>query len=251
MILLSADTWEVRTTTKKGRGVFATRDIEPGAVIGDYIGKTIRIDDEDKYEKGNDLYLMYYSETASIYPDKKKPGIHFLNHSCTPNCWMYTYHGHTLFFALRRIHKGEELTISYLMQPLDEDCDPCTHLCYCDGLICDQTMHLTPKRHSAWTLLDERLAKKTKHKRAVIGKILPLLDRYPKRIGDHPVYTLFGAIDQVPLRVTASKLPSITTMRKLLRVSGRTLLFPKLRLHIYGVRDGLLVSKIVGRKLSV
>ena len=40
-------------------------------------------------------------------------GTHYINHSCEPNAYMKTLYGHVLFFALRDILPGEEITIDY------------------------------------------------------------------------------------------------------------------------------------------
>ena len=38
---------------------------------------------------------------------------HYINHCCEPNAYMRITHGHVLFFALRDIPAGEEITIDY------------------------------------------------------------------------------------------------------------------------------------------
>ncbi|MDO8341371.1 MAG: SET domain-containing protein, partial [Candidatus Woesebacteria bacterium] len=136
MFLLKKSYWEVKKTKNRGYGVFIKEKIIKGTIIGDYIGKVI---ETSKYDLKNDkkgLYLMYYTDKAAIYPNLKKLGIHLLNHSCKPNCWIYTYCGHTLFFAIRNIKAGEELTISYLLPPKDTTCNPCTHNCRCGSKTC-------------------------------------------------------------------------------------------------------------------
>ena len=57
----------------------------PGTLIGDYLGLLIPNEKEDEYETGRDLYLMYYDERVSIWPDQTQPGVHIVNHSCEPN----------------------------------------------------------------------------------------------------------------------------------------------------------------------
>lgn len=238
MILLPGNYWEIRNTLKKGRGVFAKRDIAPGTVIGDYIGKVLKTAQEDIYEKDEHLYLMYYHDQASIYPtDRKKPGIHLINHSCTPNSWMYTYKGHALFFAIRHIFAGEEITVSYLLSPYDDTCDPCTHACYCQTRFCTSTMHLPKDRYKKWKTFDEENGRKTKRERVRYGKDLPQLSSYPNRIVDHPIYTLFGSARKPSKRLNDKALPSITQLRKMLRETGRTLHFPKLNKRVLGVQD--------------
>ncbi len=190
MILLARDFWEIKTTKRKGRGLFAKKEITAGTVIGDYLGKVIRTVDYDLDKDKDGLYLMYYSDEASIYPDLKKPDIHLLNHSCTPNCWIYTYRGHTLFFALRIIKLGEELTISYLLGP-KETCTNCVHICKCGSDRCTGTMHLTKEKYNKWQKFQNSQNKKTKKQKVVFGKNLPVLSSYPKTVPDVSIYEEF------------------------------------------------------------
>ena len=241
-MLLSNDLWQVKDAGKKGKGIFAKKDIEPGTIIGDYIGKVIKTAEEDIYEDKEHFYLMYYHDRASIYPDLKKPGIHLLNHSCTPNCWMYTYKGHTLYFAIRRIFKGEELTVSYLLSPQDKDCNPCDHLCACKSSVCYGTMHLSDERYDKWIKVHDAQEKKTKPGRITYGKELPKLSSYPKEIADHDVYNLFGSSQKPAKQLGDTVLPSKKQLRKLIRESGRILKFPKVNTTVYGIVDDLIIS---------
>ncbi len=187
MFLLSDDYWRVRKTEEKGLGVFAKKKIRIGTVIGDYLGKVHHIADYDSAdEKG--MYLMYFTDQAYIYPDTSKPGIHLLNHSCRPNCWIYTYRGHTLFFALRTIKVGEELTISYLLSPEDEMCHPCTHVCKCESTCCTGTMHLPQDTYERWQKFQKEERKQTKTVKFRYGDVLPILVSYPKTIPNNPIY---------------------------------------------------------------
>lgn len=184
MILLSDAYWEIKDTKDKGRGLFAKMNISKGSVIGDYIGKILHprnaVVDEENF------YLMYYHDRAVISPDLEKPGVHLLNHSCSPNSWLYIYKGHTLAFALRHLPSGEELTIPYLLSPKDKFCEPCLHICKCGNAKCSGTMHLSKKTYTKWRKLTDAQAKETKKERVRYGKELPLLSSYPKKIpGDY------------------------------------------------------------------
>ncbi len=243
MLLLPEDVWEVRTTEKKGKGVFAKKDILPGVVIGDYLGKIMPMEEEDTVDI-NDFYSMYYSETVFIYPDPQKNGIHLINHSCLPNAWMYTYKGHTLYFSLRHIFPGEELSVSYLVSPQDLECNPCTHLCACDSLFCSGTMHLTDKRFNAWDAFHTLQENRTEQEKVIANEELQKLSEYPENIPDDPIYPLFGFKNHAPKIIESQTLPSTQEIRNLLREHGSTLLFPALHLHILGVQENLLVSEV-------
>ena len=74
---------------------FCQKKIRIGTVIGDYLGKYIISLIMIPLMRKDVLNVFYRS---GVYlPDTSKPGIHLLNHSCRPNCWTYTYRGHTLF----------------------------------------------------------------------------------------------------------------------------------------------------------
>ena len=180
MILLKDEYWEIRETVNKGRGLFAKKPIPKGAIIGDYLGKVIH--PKDAVIDEENFYLMYYHDTAAISPEIDKPGVHLLNHSCVPNAWLYIYKGHTLAFALKKILKGEELTIPYLLSPKDEFCKPCLHICECGNSQCTKTMHLSKARYSKWRKFNDKWANETKREKVRVGQDLPQLSSYPKTI---------------------------------------------------------------------
>lgn len=189
MFLIPQDFWQVKKTAHKGLGVFAAKKLKRGTVIGDYLGKVIKTSEYDFTLDKNGLFLMYYSDAASVYPDLTIPGIHLINHSCSPNCWIYTYHGHTLFFALRNIKAGEELTISYLLSPKTGFCHPCPHVCRCQSKNCTGSMHLSSKKFAIWQAFQDKQTKITRRARVVFGQNLPPLSKYPKSIPIDPVYS--------------------------------------------------------------
>ncbi|MDO8657885.1 MAG: SET domain-containing protein [Candidatus Levybacteria bacterium] len=240
MFLITDDYWEVRDTKEKGKGVFAQKNINSGVVIGDYIGMVVKTAEENICEDTG-LYLMYYHNLASIYPDLNQNGIHLLNHSCTPNCWMYTYKGHTLFFTLRKIFTGEELTISYLLSPKDKYCQPCMHICKCGSAVCPGTMHLSETRYKKWAVFHNREEKETKKARIRYGKTLPKLTSYPKNILDNPIYSLFGSSQESPKILKNHFIPSVSEIRKLIKETGRIIYLPQLKLKITGVVEDEIV----------
>ncbi len=198
MIFLDKEYLEVKATKNKGKGIFAKKIISAGMIIGDYIGKVLKTRDIDLKKMGEDLYLMYYHDEASIYPDLEKDGIHLINHSCVPNCWIYILHGHTLLFALRDIKPNEELTISYLLAPKSDLCNPCPHVCMCGSQNCNKTFHLSESRFKKWREFQKAREKKDKQslpfrgKKAKIkyGSELKLLPSYPKTIPNDYIKTV-------------------------------------------------------------
>lgn len=189
MFLLKKEYWQIKKTKEKGYGVFASKEINAGVVIGDYLGKVIKTEQYNLDDDKNGLYLMYFSNQASIYPNLNKPDVHLLNHSCQPNCWIYVYKGHSLFFALRKIKPYEELTISYLLSPKGKSCNPCIHLCKCKSKVCTGTMHLSEEKYQIWQNFQNKENKKTRKVKVVFGKNLPRLAYYPKIIPNNPIYS--------------------------------------------------------------
>ena len=190
MFLISEDFWEVKKTKEKGNGVFARKEIKKGTVIGDYLGKVIKTEEYDLREDEKGLYLMYLTDEASIYPDLTKPGLHLFNHSCTPNYFIKIYKGHTLFFALRDIKSGEELTISYMLAPVEEQYE---HACKCGSKFCTGAMHLSKEKYEGWQEYQAREKKKAGVVRFTFGKNLPRLKSYPKRIYSNKIYAAFSS----------------------------------------------------------
>lgn len=188
MFLLPPSYFSIRQTKAKGRGVFARKRISAGTVIGDYLGVVVHIAQYDaSYEKG--MYLMAFTDESFIYPPVDTPGIHCINHACKPNCWMYVYQGHTLFFALRDIQPGEELTISYLLSPKEDSCgDSCVHVCKCGGSSCTGSMHISQQSYRRWRKFLHREMSRTTLAPYRIGAPLQKLLTYPSAIPINPIY---------------------------------------------------------------
>lgn len=180
MILLPNKYWEVKKTKNKGQGIFALQEISKGTIIGDYLGKIIHPLNAIIDEKN--IYLMYYSDEAVILPDLKITGAHLINNSCTPNSWLYIYKGHTLAFVLRNIVPGEEITIPYLLPPIDNYCNPCLHICNCGSKKCIKTMHMTKEKYNKWRKITKKQSNETKNEKVIYGKKLKKLSEYPESI---------------------------------------------------------------------
>lgn len=181
MFLIPASFWEIKKTKDKGRGVFVRQPISEGTLIGDYVGKLVSLKDFDFEKEKKKLYLMYYNDEFGIYPYLGKPGVHLLNHSCSPNCWITKYKNHTIVFALENINKGSELTISYLLPP-KVNCTPCPHKCFCKSIGCTGTMHLSEDGYKKWREFQDKEDKKDSSKtKRVVGELKPL-KKYPKVI---------------------------------------------------------------------
>ena len=86
--------WEISDSDIEGQGVFATKDIKKGAVIGDAYNIIGQVN--DKYIAGDItvLGLMH-------------------NHSDTPTAKPEMYNDTVYFEAVRYIKEGEEITCDY------------------------------------------------------------------------------------------------------------------------------------------
>jgi len=246
MFLLSSDYYQVKKTAKKGKGVFARKHIPAGTLIGDYLGRIVSDSEGEELEKKcQGCYSFeYIGEDISIFPlDLKKIGVHLINHSCGANCSVYDYQGHNIFFALRHIFPGEELTFDY---SFDSEAGGGDSACFCESPFCRGTMYaradkpsFNPKKK------DKKKAKKVKEDKfhiAKIGEILLPLDNYPKEIKDNmDIYDIYANLEMKPLVSKEKKLPPLKVMRTEMRLTGRRLKFPELNLTVLAIVDKHLI----------
>lgn len=242
MFLIDPSTYSVRHTKQKGRGVFAKKSIVNGTVIGDYLGRIMPDSDE---EASPELYAMYRTPTEVIVPDGAPHDTAFLNHSCEPNCAMYPYRGHIIFFALRTIFPHEELTFNYLLHAAYGE--PNYYVCHCGAATCRGTWYVSPSVADAFP--DILIEPQDKHffdsPLVPFGELLRRLDSYPESIADNAFYDLFGAASQKPEVYDAeTSLPSIQELRKRIRTTGRELNFTNINIRVKGVTQNRIVSSL-------
>jgi hypothetical protein len=244
MFLIPSSSYTIKTLKKKGRGVFAQQDIAPGTVIGDYLGTIIPFDGADERRDG--LYDMVGGSKYDILASPTKKGIQLINHSCANNCDMYPRAGHMLYFALRKIFKGEELTVNYALSTEDDNV-PCDfHACHCGSPLCAGTMHDGWKSSEAWDALVKKESGPWQNKvPGNYGTELPPLAIYPITIAkDYPeIYNHFGTNQKSPQRYGERTLPSVTELRKRIRETGLRIAFPKLHVTVDGIKNGTLLTE--------
>ncbi len=247
-MFLIPDLWyTIKTTRKKGRGVFAAHDIEAGTIIGDYLGTIIRCNKSD--EKKNGLYDMAGGLKYDILADPQKKGIQLINHSCANNCGIYPHQGHMLYFALRKIFKNEEVTVDYGLFAPDDTTITCNlRVCHCGSEICTGTMHSATRNFDSW----ERLVKKEfgrwyKKVPGKYGSELMPLQEYPSSIQQDRVkiyeYDLFGSEIKIAEKYNDRTLPTMFELRRRIRKTGRQLSLPRIQMIIYGIRGEMLLVK--------
>jgi len=248
MFLLPKDSYQIKKTKKKGRGVFALKHIPAGTLIGDYIGRVVNDTEaqelEEKYGQGC-YSFEYVGEDVSLFPvDLKEVGVHLINHSCAGNCSVSDHGGHNIFFALRHIFPGEEITFDYEFDP---ESDGSVSYCFCDSPFCRGTMYARFDKPSLRKKAKKSRKKKTKepkyhvHK---VGEILLPLAKYPKAIKDnHTKYNIFANLKVPSLVIPSKKLPPVKELREMMRLTGRRLKFSELNLTILAVVDDHLVAE--------
>ncbi len=246
MILLPASHWHIKQNKKTGRGIFAKKNIEPGTVIGDYLGQLIRPRDDIEAKHG--LYTMWHSAVATILADKNKIGIHLINHSCAPNAGMHLYQGHMLYFTLRKIFTGEELTACYYYDADDcgeVSCDK--HSCYCGSPVCRGTLHTPPRLLKKWLAFEKESIKTfINHLPAPYGTELKPLKKHPHFIIDKKeenIFELYGTWRKKPLKFADVKLPNLMELRQRIKQTGRRLNFTKLGLTVAGISGKLIIGE--------
>lgn len=243
MFIISEENYEVRNTEKKGRGVYAKKVIEPGTVIGDYLGTLVSSEEVDKNEEQyhDGLYYAAITDTQTVLPEKSSIGVHVINHSCEPNIAFLPYKGHILYVSLKKIFIGEELTVNYLIDP--DHGERNYYICHCEAPTCKGTWYIHPKKIERFEkLFDEEAANQSEEdKKLTVGQALPKLSSYPDHFEDNSLYDIFGSATASPLSVDNTKLPSLQELRNLIRDNGTYLDFPNLKLRIHGISDNLII----------
>jgi hypothetical protein len=126
----------VKKSTIHGKGCFATRSFARGKKIAEYAGERITDAEADRRSHRRVLRTCDLDGRWSIDGSRGGNGTHYINHSCAPNCYMKILYGHILFFALRDIKPGEEITADYV-STLHPDKKRCT----CKAPTCRKTIN--------------------------------------------------------------------------------------------------------------
>jgi SET domain-containing protein len=127
----------IRKSKINGRGCFATIPFKRGRKIAEYTGERINdLEAQKRARKRRILRICDIDGRFSIDGSRGGNGTHYINHCCEPNAYMRTVYGHVLFFALRDIRAGEEITIDY-QQTLHPD----SKRCFCGAKNCRGTIN--------------------------------------------------------------------------------------------------------------
>ena len=119
-----------------GKGCFAATAFKRGRKIAEYTGERISDLEAQRRAGRAKLRICDIDGRWSLDGSRGGNGTHYINHSCAPNAYMKTIHGHVLFFALRDIRRGEEITIDY-----EDTLHPDSKRCRCGAASCRGTIN--------------------------------------------------------------------------------------------------------------
>ena len=125
-----------------GKGCFATVRFSKGRKIAEYVGEKISRQEAARRMRGRKrLRISDLDQYWNIDGSVGGNGTQYINHSCAPNCFAKTIHGHILFFALRDIKPGEEITLDYESSYHSDQTQ-----CHCGAPSCRGTINRLKKK---------------------------------------------------------------------------------------------------------
>jgi len=129
--------FSIRKSPINGKGCFATIPFRRGRKIAEYTGERITdLEATKRARRRRFLRICDIDGRFSLAGSRGGNGTHYINHCCEPNAYMKTLYGHILFFALRDIRPGEEITIDYEQTLL-----PDSRRCHCGAKNCRRTIN--------------------------------------------------------------------------------------------------------------
>ena len=111
----------IKKSPINGKGCFATILFPYRRKIAEYTGERITNVEAQRRAGRRKLRICGVDERWSLDGARGGNGTHYINHSCQPNAFMMSVSGHILFFALRDIQPGEEITVDYHTTLHDDD----------------------------------------------------------------------------------------------------------------------------------
>ncbi|HKQ53354.1 MAG TPA: SET domain-containing protein [Pyrinomonadaceae bacterium] len=108
--------------TNTGLGLFTLRAIPRGEKIIEYVGPVITSEEADR--RGG-KYLFELDKDHAVDGRARSNTARYINHSCRPNAKGYTTGRRIWIWSLRNIKPGEEITIDYGKEYLDEHIKQC------------------------------------------------------------------------------------------------------------------------------
>jgi SET domain-containing protein len=132
---------EVRPSGIDGKGCYATVRFRKGRKIAELVGERVsRVEAARRMRGKRRLHICAIDSYWGVDGSRGGNGSQYINHSCEPNSFLRIIRGHILFFALRDIEPGEEITLDYV-----ESYHPDTKRCRCGAARCRGTINLLRK----------------------------------------------------------------------------------------------------------
>lgn len=130
---INIDNLELRQTSSKGKGVFSKVIFPSQTTIFEITGQLITKSSIPKpYTPETNNYIQigedFYLGLSGTFDD-------YLNHSCNPNCYIYTVGSRAFLTTLYQINVGDEITFDY-STTCNETLEEWQMTCNCGLFIC-------------------------------------------------------------------------------------------------------------------
>ena len=136
---------EVRHSSVHGHGVFAARELLPGALVGVYAGRRYAVHEASAMTWDDGLtYLFGLSDGTLIDGAQGGNATRHLNHACEPNCEAVEEYADDGQLTVRietimAVRAGEELFLDYALD-IDAGDAPSDYPCRCGLARCRGTL---------------------------------------------------------------------------------------------------------------
>ncbi len=132
---------EARQSKIDGTGCFATVPFRRRRKIAELTGERVsRVEAARRMRSKERLHICAIDSYWGIDGSVGGNAAQFINHSCQPNSFVRIMHGRIIFFALRDIKAGEEITLDYI-----ESYHSNEKRCDCGAAKCRGTINLIKK----------------------------------------------------------------------------------------------------------
>lgn len=139
MTLKLAPGLSIKKSPIEGKGCFSVIHFKARRKIAEYTGEKITNTEANRRANRRKLRICAIDDRWSLDGSRGGNGTHYINHSCEPNAYVRTIFGHVVFFALRDIHPGEEITVDY-----EQTLHPDSKRCYCGAASCRGRINRIP-----------------------------------------------------------------------------------------------------------
>jgi SET domain-containing protein len=119
-------------------GVYADEDIPPRRKVIEYTGERLNRRQTKIRDAAPGLHYIFTVDSyRAVDGSVGGSGAEFINHSCDPNLESRIVKRHILYFSLRPIRRGEELTVDYNFGADEEQVE-----CRCGARTCRGTINV-------------------------------------------------------------------------------------------------------------